>query len=157
MPLRHPRPYAGIFSIRLRLAVCLIAAGALATAAVLWRPRAVAAQAAPAPGTVEFYTQKVQPIFQANCYSCHGGMSHRGGFSMATQAGLLKGGRDGVVLVPGSPEQSLLIKLMRHEGPANDPMPMPPPPRDKVSDADIAIVTAWVAAGAKMPADPPAQ
>ena len=35
----------------------------------------------------------------------------------------------------------MLIKLIRHEGPKDDPMPMPPPPRNKVSDADIATVT----------------
>jgi mono/diheme cytochrome c family protein len=81
-------------------------------------------------------------------------MAHKGGLSIATMAGMMKGGRDGVVLVPGHPEQSLLVKLIRHEGPADDPMPMPPPPRDKVSDADIATITAWVQGGAMMPPDP---
>jgi cytochrome c len=33
-------------------------------------------------------------------------------------------------------------------------MPMPPPPREKISDADIATVTAWVKAGAPMPDAP---
>jgi len=51
--------------------------------------------------------------------------------------------------VPGHPEQSLLIKLIRHEGPANDPMPMPP--KSKLSDADIATITEWVRNGAVMP------
>ncbi len=126
---------------------------ALASAAVLWQPRDVSAQATsgPAPGSAEFYTQKVQPIFQANCYRCHAGMNHRGGFQMDTQKGMLQGGHDGIVLVPGHPELSLLVKLIRHEGPANDPMPMPP--RGKISDADIATVTEWVNAGALMPPD----
>ncbi len=131
------------------------AAAALAAAAVLWRtPTPVAAQAAagPDPASVVFYTDKVQPIFAANCYRCHAGMNHRGGLQMDTQAGLLRGGHDGPVLVPGYPQLSLLVKLIRHEGPANDPMPMPP--RGKISDADIATVTAWVQAGAPMPPDP---
>jgi mono/diheme cytochrome c family protein len=55
-----------------------------------------------------------------------------------------------VVVVVGHPEQSLLVKLIRHEGPADDPMPMPPK-GDKLSDADIATVSAWIKAGAKMP------
>jgi len=59
------------------------------------------------------------------------------------------------VLVPGDPEKSLLVRLMRHQGPANDPMPMPPSPRPKVSEADIAVVERWVKAGAVMPADQP--
>ena len=66
-------------------------------------------------------------------------------------AGNLKGGHDGQVIVPGHPEQSLLVKLIRHEGPANDPMPMPP--KSKFSDADIATVEQWVKAGAVMPSD----
>jgi cytochrome c len=106
---------------------------------------------APAPNTVEFYNQQVKPIFEANCYKCHGGMNHRGALHLDTQAGLMKGGHDGVVVVPGHPEQSLLVKLIRHEGPANDPMPMPP--KGKLSDADIATVTRWIQAGAVMPPD----
>jgi len=100
----------------------------------------------------EFYTTKVQPIFQANCYKCHGGMNHRGGLSIQTRAGMLKGGHDGPALVPGDPAKSLLVRLIRHEGPANDPMPMPPK-QPKLSDADIATVEQWVRAGAIMPED----
>ena len=103
----------------------------------------------------EFYTTKVQPIFQANCYRCHGGMNHRGGLNIATRAGMMKGGHDGAVLVPGDPAKSLLVRLIRHEGPQNDPMPMPP--KAKLSDADIATVERWVRAGAIMPADAPVQ
>jgi len=103
----------------------------------------------------EFYTTKVQPIFQANCYRCHGGMNHRGGLNIATRAGMMKGGHNGAVLVPGDPAKSLLVRLIRHEGPQNDPMPMPP--KAKLSDADIATVERWVRAGAIMPADAPVQ
>ena len=133
-----------------KLAAIALGSLSLAAAAVLWQPQPVAAHAQdPAPDTVAFYTQKVKPIFEANCNRCHGGESHRGGLNLDTKANLLKGGTDGVVVVPGHPEQSLLIKLIRHEGPADDPMPMPP--RSKISDEDIATVTAWVKAGAVMP------
>lgn len=104
-------------------------------------------------GNVAFYTERVVPILSRSCYSCHGGMNHRGGFNMATKAGMLKGGKDGVAVIPGNPAKSLLVLLMRHEGPADDPMPMPPAPRPKVSDADIAVVEQWVKAGALMPLD----
>ena len=99
----------------------------------------------------QFYTTKVKPIFEANCYRCHGGMNRRGGLSLGTRAGLMKGGRDGVVVVPGNPSASLMVKLIRHEGPAKDPKPMPP--KGKLSDADIATVERWIRAGAVMPAD----
>ncbi len=101
----------------------------------------------------EFYITKVKPIFEANCYRCHSGMNHRGGLTLATKAAILKGGKDGLVVVPGDPSASLLVKLIRHEGPANDPGPMPP--RAKLSDADIATVERWVRGGAVMPDDAP--
>ena len=138
----------------LHLTALSLALACLIAGAGLRRPDAVSAQTAadPAPNTEAFYTQKVQPILQANCYHCHGNGNHRGGLHIDTKAGLLKGGMDGAVIVPGHPEQSLLIKLIRHEGPEDDPMPMPPAPRPKVSDADIATVTEWIKAGAIMPA-----
>lgn len=101
----------------------------------------------------QFYTEKVKPVFDANCASCHEGKNHRGGLNMDTRAGLLKGGHDGAVIVPGDPANSLLVKLIRHEGPADDPMPMPPK-KPKISDADIAVVSQWIAAGAVMPDSP---
>ena len=97
-----------------------------------------------------YFTGTVKPILDANCARCHGGMNHRGGLNLDTRAGMLKGGHDGPVIVPGDPDKSLLIRLIRHEGPTNDPMPMPPN-KPKLSDADIAIVAQWVKAGAVMP------
>lgn len=82
-------------------------------------------------------------------------MNHRGGLNLDTRSGMLKGGHDGAVVVPGDPDRSLLLRLMRRQGPANDPMPMPPPPRAKVADGDIEVVAQWVRAGAVMPADAP--
>ena len=100
----------------------------------------------------EFYTSRVQPIFKSNCYRCHGGMNHRGGLNIQTRAAMMKGGHDGQVLVPGDPAKSLLVRLIRHEGPADDPRPMPPK-LPKISDEDIATVERWVKAGAIMPED----
>ena len=100
--------------------------------------------------TPEYYNTQVKPIFVANCARCHGGMNRRGGLNMETREALLKGGRDGAVLVPGDASKSLLVKLIRHEGPADDPKNMPPN-RPKLSDAEIAVVERWVNAGAVMP------
>ena len=101
-----------------------------------------------------FYTTKVKPILEARCGDCHMGTNRKGGLVFDTQAGLKKGGRDGAVIVPGDPVNSMFVKLIRHEGPADDPMPMPPK-KPKMPDAEIAIITAWVKAGAVMPPDPP--
>ncbi|MBW4038161.1 MAG: cytochrome C [Acidobacteria bacterium] len=138
-------------------ATLTLATIALAAAAILWQPSPVAASTAPsqdpAPNTLDFYNHHVLPILQTNCYRCHGGFNHRGGLNIVTRAGLLKGGHDGTVIIPGDASKSLLVKLIRHEGPANDPMPMPP--KSKISDADIATITQWINAGAIMPDTPP--
>ena len=113
--------------------------------------RTVAAQAdASKPA---FYTEKVRPLLVTNCGKCHLDMNRKGGLSLQTKASTLKGGRDGVVIVPGDPVNSLLVKLIRHEGPASDPMPMPAK-APKMSDAEIATIEQWVKAGAVMPDDP---
>ncbi|MBB5344596.1 c-type cytochrome domain-containing protein [Tunturibacter empetritectus] len=128
--------------------------GLVATGLMGWGFRVGTVQAAQDEAAKpEFYTTRVQPILQANCYRCHGGINHRGGLNIQTRAGMLKGGHDGSVLIPGDPASSLLVRLIRHEGPAKDPMPMPPK-QPKLSDADIATVEQWVKAGAIMPEDP---
>ncbi|SFS11143.1 Planctomycete cytochrome C [Granulicella pectinivorans] len=98
----------------------------------------------------EFYTKRVKPIFDATCARCHGGVNHRGGLNMDTRESLLKGGRDGAVIVPGDPAKSVLITLIRHEGPKDEPRNMPPK-GDKLSDADIRTIEDWIRAGAVMP------
>ena len=103
-----------------------------------------------------FYTEKVRPILVTNCGKCHFTMNHKGGLSLETKASTMKGGRDGVDVVPGDPANSKLVKLIRHEGPVDDPKPMPPK-SPKMNDADIAVIERWVKAGAVMPNDPPLQ
>jgi cytochrome c553 len=139
---RHSRRYA-----------VLALATAAALSVTLWSRASHAAkspgQPSDAAASPQYYSDHVQPILAANCYRCHAGMNHRGGLRLDSPDEILKGGKQGAVIVPGHPEQSLLIQLIRHEGPADDPKPMPP--RSKLSDGDIAAVTAWVQAGARMP------
>ena len=102
--------------------------------------------------TPEIYSTRVRPILDANCARCHGGFNHRGGLNMDTRAGMMKGGKDGAVIVPGDPAKSLLVSLIRHEGKVSEPMP---PNRPRISDADIGTIEEWIKAGAIMPADVP--
>ena len=114
---------------------------------------AVSVRAAEDASKPEFYTARVKPILDANCARCHGGLNRRGGLNMATRESLLKGGHSGPALVPGEPEKSLLVKLIRHEGPADDPKDMPPN-KPKLADGDIQTIEMWIKAGAAMPAPP---
>jgi mono/diheme cytochrome c family protein len=98
------------------------------------------------------FTSTVKPIFEANCTHCHNQVKSRGGLSLETRDRIYQGGKmDGPVIVPGHPERSLLVALIRHEGPAHDPMPMPPPPRAQLTPAQIAAITKWIQDGAVIP------
>ena len=87
-------------------------------------------------------------MLRQNCYRCHFGLNHKSGFNLSTRDLLLKGGNNGVAVVPGHPESSLLVQLVRHQGRAEHPGPMPP--KGKLSDAEIASIEKWIADGAIM-------
>jgi len=141
-------------SLSSRRALVFASVFAASAAGLLFARKSPAASSTPAAAaTPQYFTEHVQPILQTNCYRCHAGLNHRGGLQLDTRQGLLHGGRDGAVIVPGHPEQSMLVTLIRHEGAASDPKPMPP--RSKLSDADIATITEWIRGGAAMPADEP--
>jgi cytochrome c len=101
------------------------------------------------PATVDYYKTRVQPVFQQDCYRCHAGYKHEGGFAMQTQAGMRKGGKHGLAVVPGDAASSLLMKGILRVG--GSVKPMPPPPQQPVPEADILVIERWVKAGAIMP------
>jgi len=103
---------------------------------------AVRAQEAPAPGTADFYTKRVVPILDDNCYSCHQ-ESQSGGLRLDSYATILKGGKSGPSIVPGDPETSLLIQAIRRTG------ALKMPPRKALDAADVEVLAAWVKSGAK--------
>ena len=95
-----------------------------------------------------YFTTTVKPVLRQNCYRCHFGLNHKSNFNLSTRDLLLKGGSNGVDVVPGHPESSLLVRLIRHEGHAEHPGPMPP--KGKLSDGEIASIEKWIADGAIM-------
>jgi mono/diheme cytochrome c family protein len=101
-----------------------------------------AQKADPAPGTPEFYTQKVAPILDDNCYSCHA-EGQSGGLRLDSYKDMLHGGGHGSPIVPGDPDTSLLIQAIRRAG------KLKMPPKHPLEQAEIDTLTAWVKAGAK--------
>jgi mono/diheme cytochrome c family protein len=98
----------------------------------------------PAPGS--FYAQHIEPTFDSNCISCHGGGKMEGGLRLDSYALLMQGGKDGQVIVPGSPEKSLL--LARVSLPTGDKHFMPAEGRPPLSSEEVAWIRAWVQQGA---------
>ena len=100
---------------------------------------------------VEFFEQKIRPVLVNRCYSCHSveaasKKTLKGGLLLDTRDATRKGGESGVAVVPGKPEDSLLISAIRHES-------IKMPPKGKLADNVIADFVKWVQIGAPDPRD----
>ena len=66
---------------------------------------------------LDFFETKVRPVFLDKCYACHDGSgvkAIKGGFTLDTREGLLKGGESGKpAVVPGKPDESRLIHAVK--------------------------------------------
>jgi len=95
-----------------------------------------------------FYKEEVFPILEERCFSCHGGEEKlKGNFRVTSREGLVVGGDYGSGIDAESPEKSLLLEMVSYND-ENYQMP----PKEKLSDEDIAVLTEWVKMGA--PYDP---
>jgi mono/diheme cytochrome c family protein len=101
------------------------------------------------PAGVEFFENKIRPVLAESCYGCHSQKSEKlkGGLYLDTRDGWLKGGDNGPAVVPGDPDQSLLIKAIRY---TSDDLRMPPKDK-KLSTEQIADFETWVKMGAPDP------
>ena len=101
------------------------------------------------PKQIEFFEKKVQPIFKEACYKCHSVESgkSKGGLTLDTREGLMKGGKTGAAVKAGDPEKSLLITAVSY----TDSDLQMPPKGEKLSAQQIADLTAWVKMGAPDP------
>jgi Protein of unknown function (DUF1549)/Protein of unknown function (DUF1553)/Planctomycete cytochrome C len=122
-------------------------------AATLANPAAAAAPAATVPAQppisradMEFFENRIRPVLADRCYKCH---SHdaekiKGGLMLDTREGMIHGGDTGPAVVPGKPEDSLMLDAISYKD--ND-LKMPPK-GDKLPDQQIADLTEWIRRGA---------
>jgi cytochrome c553 len=111
-------------------------------------PAAERALLADRAAAVDFFEQKVRPLLVDNCYTCHSANTNsQGGLRVDDRNGLLEGGKSGPAVVPGRPDQSLLIRRVTH---GNPKLRMP---QDGQLSADmIADLRKWIQDGAAWPA-----
>ena len=111
--------------------VCLLAAAGFA-----FSPKPTAQEA-------RFFDEQVAPILTRNCLGCHNHELDDGDISFEDRATLIRD-RKGKepALVPGKPEESALVRAIRHHGDVRMP------PGKKLSTRDIGILTEWVKRGA---------
>jgi cytochrome c553 len=106
---------------------------------------ALPVSAAEAPADRHFL-EKVKPLLDSRCVSCHGADKVKGQLRLDSRAATLKGGENGPGVVPGKPGESLLLQAVTH---ARSDLAMPP--KEKLTPQDIAVLERWIVDGAPWP------
>lgn len=70
-----------------------------------------------------FYSTRIVPIFEDHCLVCHSASKHKGGLRLDSYAGLIKGGKDGMVIKPGDARGSELFRRVSLDPSHEDFMP----------------------------------
>jgi mono/diheme cytochrome c family protein len=89
----------------------------------------------------------VLPILLRRCTVCHGPRRQEAGLDLRSRSAMLRGGKSGPAIVPGKPEESLLLKRIRSGE-------MPPRRRiievsiKPIEDAESELLAQWIARGA---------
>jgi len=91
------------------------------------------------------YATDIQPVLTENCVSCHNQQNAANGLNLETYEGVMKGTQFGRVVVPGSPEASALITVMRRSPSSEIHMPRKQP---LLTENRIKNIELWIKAGA---------
>ena len=96
---------------------------------------------------LEFFEKKIRPVFVEHCYRCHSGEAPelRGELRLDLKAGWQLGGESGQpAVMPGKPEESPLLRSVRHDA----DLSAMPPGQSKLPAAVIADLATWIKSGA---------
>jgi hypothetical protein len=126
------------------LSLCCLALSCLALSCASELSALRAAE--PDAAGIEFFEKKIRPVLVEHCYECHSSKSSsfKGGLRLDVREAVLKGGDSGPVIVPGKPEESLLLKAVQYED-------LEMPPQGRLPEAVIADLKKWIAMGAPDP------
>ncbi len=92
------------------------------------------------------FRQVVRPLLVRSCLKCHNADRREGGLDLSRRAAALRGGDTGEAIVPGKPDESLLVQLIEAgEMPKGGPMVRP---------EVLAAVRRWVELGAPYEGEP---
>jgi uncharacterized membrane protein len=160
--LARPRPYQ--LSLLVTLAVLVVAShlgasithgrdfltqfapGPLRALLGANRPPAAAPEATPDLTQQRVFADLIQPILERRCAACHGPEKHKADLSVESYETLLKGGKDGPVLMVGKAVDSPLISRLFL--PLDDEDHMPPQGKPQPTLAEIAALQWWIDCGA---------
>src|SRR5262245_15290080 len=94
-----------------RFVTMLLAAACIAPSSTL-----LAADEAPTPDDVRFFELRIRPLLAENCFNCHGSDRQKAGLRLDSLEGTRRPAKSGIaVIVPGKPDESLLIKAVHYD------------------------------------------
>ena len=99
------------------------------------------------PADAKFFREEVLPLLKETCHRCHGAKKQNSGLRLDSRDAVLKGGQNGPAIVVGKPDESLLMKVLKHDG------DIQMPPDQKLDDDEIAIFKKWIEKDAPWPVD----
>ncbi|MBS1935410.1 MAG: hypothetical protein JST96_15525, partial [Bacteroidetes bacterium] len=114
----------------------------------LFEDSVTAVKRKPIPNVQEakVYTDIIQPILQEKCYGCHGSRKQKGKLRLDDSVSILKGGKDGVVIVSGKSTESELIKRIML--PKEDEHHMAPKEKPQLTESEMTLLKWWIDNGA---------
>lgn len=89
------------------------------------------------------FKREIVPIFAARCQMCHQGVRGGGKLTLTTYAAIARGGGSGPAIVPGKPDESLLIREITGEKPAMPKIGAP------LTGDQVALIRRWIEEGSK--------
>ena len=105
-----------------------------------------AAAGAESAEKVAFFEAKIRPLLVERCIECHGEKKQKGGLRLDSRPAWQAGGDTGKVVLPGRPDESLLIKAVRY---ADKDLQMPP--KKALPPGEVALLAEWIQQGAVDP------
>ena len=94
------------------------------------------------------FQRDIAPIFEERCWFCHGEDEQEAGLRLDRRVKLIRGGDSGLpAVVPGKPEKSYLIEVVKHL----DPDVKMPPDEEMIPAKEIDLLTRWIKEGAVWP------
>ena len=109
---------------------------------IVLAPRAQAE--APTAEGLKFFESKVRPLLVEKCFECHGEKKQKGSLRLDSLEAAKEGGDSGAAVVPGKPEESLLVDAINYSS-------LEMPPGGKLTEDEITTLTEWVKMGAPWP------
>ncbi|MBE7495713.1 MAG: DUF1553 domain-containing protein [Verrucomicrobiaceae bacterium] len=120
------------------------------TALILLTLTVMARSADMTPDQRAFFESKIRPVLVKQCYECHSQTSKKLGGKLLLDAPseMIAGGESGPAVIPGKPDESLIVQAVRYDG-------LEMPPKKRLPENIVNDFVEWVKMGAPDPRTEP--